>query len=121
LNDKDAKSLKRVLLEERSRLEEELAEIVSGNHEKPGMSTHESVYRTHMADAGTDTFERARDLTLEQNVREMLARVTAALERLEAGTYGLCESCGEPIGTERLNALPYADMCIECKRKEEAW
>lgn len=121
MNKKDTESLRRLLLEEKSRLAEELDEIVAGNHDQPGMAAHESVYRTHMADAGTDTFERARDLTLEHNVRDMLERVNLALERVEAGTYGVCDTCGEPIGSDRLKALPYADMCIDCKRKEEAW
>ncbi len=49
----------------------------------------------------------------------MLVEVDAALARLEAGTYGLCRACGREIGTERLEAVPYATLCIDDKRLEE--
>ncbi len=109
-----------MLLGEKTRLEEELAEIVNGNHDPSG-GVKESLFGTHMGDGGTETFERERDRTLEQNVRDLLGRVNFALGRLEKGTYGVCECCGGEITAERLKALPYADMCIECKRKDEAW
>lgn len=122
MNKKDIQGLKGFLLQEKDRLEAELADIESGNHDKDASGgSVEGAYRTHMADTATDTFERARDLTLEENVREMLRNVTAALAKIEAGTYGTCEVCREAIALERLKALPYADMCIDCKKKEEAW
>jgi DnaK suppressor protein len=65
-----------------------------------------------VADAGTATFEREKDLSIENNVRDLMSKVDRALERFEAGTYGLCVVCGKPIAKDRLKALPYADLCI---------
>jgi DnaK suppressor protein len=65
------------------------------------------------ADAGTFTFERERDLSIENNVRDLLAKIERALERIDEGTYGLCSRCGRPIEKARLKALPYVDLCIK--------
>ncbi len=66
------------------------------------------------ADAGTATFEREHDLSLAANSRDLLAQVERALDRLEAGTYGICEVCGNPIGKERLKAFPKVTLCVSC-------
>jgi RNA polymerase-binding protein DksA len=65
------------------------------------------------ADAGTFTFERERDLSIENNVRDLMGKIDRALSRMEAGTYGICSRCGKPIEKARLKALPYADLCIK--------
>jgi DnaK suppressor protein len=65
------------------------------------------------ADAGTFTFERERDLSIENNVRDLLGKIDRALARIEDGTYGLCSRCGKPIEKARLKALPYVDLCIK--------
>ena len=65
------------------------------------------------ADAGTATFEREKDLSIEQNVRDLLQKIDRALSRIDAGTYGICERCGKPIEKARVKALPYADLCIK--------
>jgi DnaK suppressor protein len=65
------------------------------------------------ADAGTATFEREKDLSIEQNVRDLLDKIDRALGRIGEGTYGLCERCGKPIEKARIKALPYVDMCIK--------
>jgi DnaK suppressor protein len=69
------------------------------------------------ADAGQAAAERANLLTLVRSLRDTLQDVEQALERMEAGTYGLCERCGQPIGDERLEALPAARLCMSCKRQ----
>ncbi|HEY1639087.1 MAG TPA: TraR/DksA C4-type zinc finger protein [Streptosporangiaceae bacterium] len=71
------------------------------------------------ADAGAKTFEREQELALTHNARELLAQTEHALERIEAGTFGTCESCGEPIGKARLQAFPRAVLCVSCKQREE--
>lgn len=71
------------------------------------------------ADAGTATFERERDLSIRNNIQDLIDKINKALDKIGAGTYGLCESCGEPIGAERLKALPHVLMCIRCKKAEE--
>ncbi|MGP7997008.1 MAG: TraR/DksA family transcriptional regulator [Streptosporangiaceae bacterium] len=71
------------------------------------------------ADAGAKTFQREHELALTQNARELLAQTERALGRIEDGTYGVCESCGEPIGKARLQAFPRAVLCVACKQREE--
>ncbi len=65
------------------------------------------------ADAGTATFEREKDLSIENNVRDLLAKIERALARIDDGTYGICERCGKPIEKARIKALPYVDLCIK--------
>ena len=71
------------------------------------------------ADVGSTTFERDHEMSLANNARDMLAQTERALLRIEAGTYGICESCGEPIGKMRLMAFPRATLCLSCKQREE--
>jgi DnaK suppressor protein len=71
------------------------------------------------ADAGTKAFEREHDLALAQNARNLLDQGERALGRIDAGTYGVCESCGQPIGKARLMAFPRASLCVACKQREE--
>ncbi|MFC9290178.1 TraR/DksA family transcriptional regulator, partial [Streptomyces sp. NPDC057052] len=71
------------------------------------------------ADTGTKNITREHELALAANAREMLVQTEHALERLEAGTYGLCENCGNPIGKARMQAFPRATLCVECKQKQE--
>ena len=74
---------------------------------------------SHLADSATETLDREIEQSLEDNAEHLLGRIDAALARIDEGTYGRCERCGEAIGEERLEALPYATRCIECKRLEE--
>ncbi len=71
------------------------------------------------ADAGAKTFQREHELALTQNARELLAQTGRVLSKIEDGTYGICESCGEPIGKARLQAFPRATLCVACKQREE--
>ena len=71
------------------------------------------------ADAGAKTFQREHELALTQNARELLAQTERVLSKIEDGTYGSCESCGEPIGKARLQAFPRATLCVACKQREE--
>ncbi|MGW1838887.1 TraR/DksA family transcriptional regulator [Streptomyces sp. NPDC002067] len=71
------------------------------------------------ADTGTKNITREHELALASNAREMLLQTERALGRLDAGTYGLCENCGNPIGKARMQAFPRATLCVECKQKQE--
>ncbi len=71
------------------------------------------------ADAGTKTFEREHEMSLANNSRDLLVQVERALARLDAGTYGRCENCGNPIPKARLQALPAATLDVACKQREE--
>nr|WP_324606388.1 TraR/DksA family transcriptional regulator [Streptomyces cellulosae] len=71
------------------------------------------------ADTGTKNITREHEMALAANAREMLIQTERALDRLDAGTYGLCENCGNPIGKARMQAFPRATLCVECKQKQE--
>jgi DnaK suppressor protein len=88
-------------------LEDETGELVSGSADQ------------HMADTATETVDREIDYTLEESDGRLLAAIDGALARIEAGTYGICVNCGAQIAPERLEAMPWATLCIDCKRKEE--
>lgn len=71
----------------------------------------------HLADTATDTHDRELDDGIEEDAGRLIERIDAALGRIEAGTYGTCEVCGRAIGEERLEAVPYATLCIEDARR----
>lgn len=74
---------------------------------------------SHLADLGSDSYEQELSLGFYENEEEVLGEIDAALDRIEEGKFGDCETCSEFIGRERLKALPWARLCIACKRKEE--
>ncbi|MFC0597095.1 TraR/DksA family transcriptional regulator [Streptomyces palmae] len=71
------------------------------------------------ADTGTKNITREHELALASSARERLLQTERALERLDAGTYGLCENCGRAIGKARMQAFPRATLCVECKQRQE--
>jgi DnaK suppressor protein len=73
----------------------------------------------HLADIATHTYDRELDSTLEESEEAHLAHIDAALKRIEGGTFGICENCGKPVGAERLEAMPWVTLCIDCKRLAE--
>ena len=92
---------------ERARLLDELAEVIVA----PDAMTYGS-----QAAAASQVFAQQRDLALRDRNLQHLALVDAALARLDAGAYGPCQSCGRPIAPERLEAIPWAALCIDCQR-----
>jgi RNA polymerase-binding transcription factor DksA len=72
-----------------------------------------------IADHASGTFDRELGDTLEENADAILREVDTALERIEEGTYGICAACGKEIPSERLDAVPYATLCVEDKRRLE--
>jgi RNA polymerase-binding protein DksA len=95
---------------ERDRLLVELGQPI----ENPGQMTYGS-----QAAAASQVFEQQRDLALRDRSRLELSRVEAALRSVDDGTYGTCTNCGNPIGAERLQAIPWTPTCIDCARKLE--
>ncbi len=71
------------------------------------------------ADVGSTNFERNQEMSLVQNSRDMLEQAQWALRLFDLGQYGWCESCGQPIGKDRLSVFPRATMCVTCKQREE--
>ena len=86
-------------------LVEDTGELLSGSKDN------------HMADTATKTYERELDEGLEQDAREQVRQVEKALARLESGEYGRCEVCGKEIPEERLEAVPWATLCIDDARR----
>ena len=73
----------------------------------------------HLGDAAAGTLDREIDYTLEENSEQVLAQIDAALAGSTTGTFGTCASCGKPIAEERLEAMPWASLCIDCQREVE--
>jgi RNA polymerase-binding transcription factor DksA len=110
---------KRDLQAYRRRLEAELDELRGQQadlEESTGASladaTGEVGFDEEFADTGSFTFERERDLSLVDNARDLIDKVEHALGRIDAGSFGRCEGCGAAIEAERLDALPYATLCL---------
>lgn len=108
------------LLEERQRIEHALATL---RDEHPGSLDEEvsevAATSDNVAETATATLGREIDYTLGENSGELLAQIDAALQRIEEGTYGTCMNCGREIAPERLEATPWASLCIDCKREAE--
>jgi DnaK suppressor protein len=108
------------LLEERGRITaalDNLHEETAGTlYEDAG---EETAYDNHLGDTATETYDRELDYTLEENSGHLLAEIDAALKRIEDGTYGTCTNCGTRIPEERLEARPWATLCIRCQRDRE--
>jgi RNA polymerase-binding protein DksA len=108
------------LLSERETLNQELKDLNEGNLEVlQSEMSGETANDEHTGDSGTATFERERDLTLENNIKDLLGKIDAAIVKMDKGTYGECDTCGQTIDPARLKAVPYANMCIKCKTEEE--
>ena len=90
--------------------DEDLARLMQEGNDGAGKDT---------IDVGSSQFERDQEMSLNQNARTVFEQSRTAIDALEEGTYGTCESCGNPIGKARLSAFPRATMCVRCKQREE--
>jgi DnaK suppressor protein len=110
----------------RSRLEEERGRVSAAldvlRNENDGSledEVDESSLDNHLAETASATYDREMGYSLEENETRLLAAVDAALSRIDDGTFGRCERCGNPIEPERLEAIPWATLCLEDKRRDE--
>jgi RNA polymerase-binding protein DksA len=104
------------LLQERERLQGEIDGLQEGiSSETFGEDEGTDTVSMHPADEGSELFEREKNLTVLNTLQISLRDVDAALARVDAGTYGICENCGRPIGEKRLAAMPSAVYCFECQ------
>jgi RNA polymerase-binding protein DksA len=108
-----------ILMEERGRVAAAINHLHEDNSSSFEDETEEETYDNHLADSATATLNREIDYSLEENAGHVLSAIEDALLRIEAGTFGTCGRCGKPIAEERLEAIPYANRCIDCKRIEE--
>jgi DnaK suppressor protein len=115
----EMKAYKLLLVALRARLRGDVNGMAEAALKKSGSEANGDLSRMpiHMADI--DNYEQEFTLSLLQNDEGTLDSIESALERIEDGVYGLCEECESPISKTRLNAIPYASMCIRCAQKLE--
>ena len=103
--------LRAFLESERARLGAVIAQSETEGGENLG-------YGNHMADDASEAFEQAKELALHQHARRLLGQVEGALVRLDQGGFGFCTHCGDEIDPARLEALPYAELCLRCQQRQ---
>lgn len=115
------KRYQRILMQEQKRMNDLIASLEEHGLDDSFLeATGElSSYDNHPADHGDITFERGKDIALRDNNATLLSMIGDALARIDNGTYGLCDRCGQEITEERLEAFPYTTMCIDCKEDVE--
>jgi RNA polymerase-binding transcription factor len=117
----DVERFRTALLEERARVEKAISNLHASH---PGTIDDEveeisGSSDNHLGDTATATLDREIDYTLGENSEQILGEIDAALKRVEDGTYGTCVRCGREIAPERLEAYPWASLCIDDARKAE--
>ena len=118
---KDLEKYRARLLQEKERLEAELQEIENrtARISESDRASELSAYEDHPADLASETFEREKDLAIGESVEGLRNQVLIALEKVDRGTYGICDACSRAIKKARLNALPFATLCVECQGRIE--
>jgi RNA polymerase-binding protein DksA len=122
VNAKDLEAFKRILLGLRRRLSQNIDQLHNDALKTAGETVDElsDVPSEHMAERGSDNFARDLKIGILQDSDAALCDVNLALDKIEDGTFGVCENCSEAIGQRRLQALPFARLCIKCKQEEES-
>ena len=112
---------KKLLLNEKAKIINEIKNLASENLSatQRDSSGDLSGYSLHMADVGTDNFQREFALGLVSNEQAIVYQIDSALKAIDEGTYGKCGGCDQTITEARLKAVPFAKLCITCKEKEE--
>jgi len=113
---------RKMLLERKAQANSDLEEFerVSRSDTAQESSEDRSAYSLHMADRGTDAMEREKNLLFAQRGGDYIDYLDEALQRIDAGTFGVCRVCGGDIGQPRLEAVPTATQCIACKSKADS-
>jgi DnaK suppressor protein len=121
MNNNEVQVYRNLLLSLRARLRGDVDHMADGALKKNRSEANGdlSSMPIHMADIGSDNFEQEFTLSLMENDGGTLAQIEASLERIEEGTYGQCEECGVKIPKSRLNAVPYATLCVRCAQQQE--
>jgi RNA polymerase-binding transcription factor DksA len=121
MNEKRAQAYRQRLLEIGDRIKDDVAAMREAALRGTGGDPSGNLSNTpmHLADLATDNFQQEVAAGVLQNEQQALAAIAAALDRLDAGTYGRCEGCGRAIPEGRLQALPYASQCVACEERLE--
>jgi DnaK suppressor protein len=116
---KELDELRSQLEQEQEALRKQASELAEGSFGTPQSElSGEMAFDEEFADAATATFERERDLSLSRNIQDLLDKIGRALQKMDGGTYGLCDRCGNAIEKARIKALPYAVLCIDDAKAE---
>ncbi len=118
-SDNVRKQLRKRLEDERDRLRKELSDLQDQIPDRSRGQSEGDTYGNHLADEASDTFEQEKMAAIEAHLRGTLDSVESALHKFETGSYGTCERCGREISQDRLEALPIAALCIDCKVRQE--
>ena len=120
LTPKEIAAIRANLVEQRTIFTREFSDLEEGafNVSQSEVSGEVS-FDEEYADAGSFTFEREKELSIGNNIRDLLDKVNHAINAIDKGTYGICENCGNPIAKARLLALPYSTLCLNCKQIDE--
>ena len=110
------KGIRDALIEERQMLLEQVEEL---DAEADVKRWRDGGFDDDPADSGSASFERETAQSLSRHARGLLTEIDDALRRIEDGSFGTCERCGQQIHKDRLEALPYARLCLDCKRRDE--
>ena len=117
----DVESFRKRLLDEKQRLTDDRRRLM--DHGGEGMADRVGEMAqfdiNHPGEMGTETYEREKDMALNANIDGLLAQVDEAIAKMDAGTYGTCDRCGKTITPARLEAVPYATLCIDCQARVE--
>jgi RNA polymerase-binding transcription factor DksA len=121
MNAEDSKPYKERLVALRARLRGDVSQMANAVLEKTLMQSSGdlSAMPIHIADIGSENFEREFTLTLMESKDRTLEQIEEALERMEGGIYGVCEKCDSKISKARLNAIPYTILCVKCASRLE--
>jgi len=116
--ERDLKHFEKRLLEERRRTVAQVKQFDDDIGTNPDGPEREATWHMHMADEGTETYEREQTLLMASREGRLIVNIDRALRLLykTPGKYGLCEECGDRIGYERLDAIPYVTTCVSCKK-----
>lgn len=106
-------------MEEIAKDMDDLHDEILDNGSSSGALSQESVYSVHMADAGTDSFEQEKNYNLMSRESDYYKNLEIALERIDDGTFGMCNICEDLIPEERMMEVPNATKCVKCKEKDK--
>lgn len=120
LDKKTLLQYRKTLTDIKEKITSEIKQMATDASTSQKDTSSDSGHALHMADVATDMYDREFSLNLASNDRELLQKVNFALQRIEDGSYGLCNECKNPIAVARLKAIPYAQTCLKCQEKLES-
>lgn len=113
--------LREQLLEEAARIRADLKDVEqrTSRISESEVASEAGGYEDHPADMASETYEREKDLALGENLQDILGKIRVALEKMDQRTYGICDVCSQRIAAARLEALPFATLCVSCQSRLE--